>query len=105
MSQHGKLPNGAVSAADEASERTPLLPPGPTTTDAAHEALPNGNGKILNGNIANVRDNGDASDIQNGPDDGHTTANQTITAVRGTLVVIALACVIFLQGWWLPPCN
>ena len=70
---------------NEPSERTPLLPPPLTTADAPPEA---DLGPEQNGTPRTGPDE----------DDGHTTANQTISAVRGTLCGIALGCLIFLQA-------
>lgn len=97
MSQNGRLPNGHFKATNGASEQTRLLPPGPTTVDASNEALLNSNRNALDSDIDKSGDESDSTETAF--DDGHTTANQTITPIRGTLVIIALGCLIFLQGW------
>ncbi|KAK5127084.1 hypothetical protein LTR85_008444 [Meristemomyces frigidus] len=97
MPEDGKPGNGSMEGKREPTEITPLLPPGPTTVDASAEAdldaltdgtldgTPNTDGKPIGSPLSNE-------------DDGHTTANQTLTLARGTLCTIALGCLIFLQA-------
>ena len=91
MSERYRSPDGSDNVP---SERTPLLPPGPATTDASEEAALDAeqNGGTPNGHHLNGKP------PRPNNDDGHTTANQTITLVRGTLCVLALGCLIFLQA-------
>ncbi|TKA31785.1 hypothetical protein B0A50_01864 [Salinomyces thailandicus] len=90
MSHHGVAKSGQDDSAKAPIETTPLLPPGPTTADASQEAQLDAH---TNG-TANGKRNGKAVD----PDDGHTTANQTISFARGALCAAALAFLIFLQA-------
>ncbi|KAK5131870.1 hypothetical protein LTR08_000537 [Meristemomyces frigidus] len=77
------------------TESTPLIP-GPTTVDASLEAdLDVETDGILNGTPFSDDSNG--KPISSG-DDGHTTANQTLTLTRGTICTIALGSLIFLQA-------
>ena len=88
-------PDDAHDEHDDApTEQTPLLPQGPSTADASLEAQLDG------------EENGHANGVPNGKpippadedDDGHTTANQTMTLPRGILTTIALGSIIFLQA-------
>lgn len=76
-------PNGSPTEQQDVDEQTPLIPAGPSTVDGSIEAIPN-------------------DQLSNGKpkprDDGHTAANQTITLSRGTLTIVALGCLIFLQA-------
>ena len=67
------------------SEQTPLLtqiPAPPTTADASEEAQ-----------LSTTHNRHPTA-----PSDGHTSANQTISAIRGTLCTLALGFLVFLQA-------
>ncbi|KAK3687068.1 hypothetical protein LTR37_019182 [Vermiconidia calcicola] len=67
------------------SERSPLLPVAPPGTSTASPEAALGSDQ-------------DGSLPTSTPDDGHTTANQTISFARGTLCATALGFLIFLQA-------
>ena len=79
------LPNGAPKTAD-ATERTPLIVPPPTTADASPEAALDGH---ADGNT-------DHEHVQK--DNVLTGANQSLTRVRGTFAVLAIGGLILLQS-------
>lgn len=83
--------DGAHDHTEPVAEITPLIPQGPSTVDASGEAnLDAQSDGTLNGD-SNVSQKA----IEN---DGHTTANQTMTTTRGVLCTVALGCLIFLQA-------
>lgn len=98
MPEDGTIRNGSKGDGNgRPTEITPLLPPGPTTVDASAEADQDAQTDgTLNGTPDSGSDrNGKGAAIM---DDGHTTANQTITLTRVILCTIALGCLIFLQA-------
>jgi len=110
MSGNGFAPNGRHKDDSEMnglSETTPLIPPGPTATDASLEAnLDRHTNGAANG-APNGAPNGHTNSHLNGKppkssdsldDDGHTQANQTMTLTRGILCTIALGSLVFLQA-------
>ena len=104
MSQ-GRLSQNAY--ANEATERTPLIPQPPTSVDVPPEALadtegrddeeqPQPNGHLPNGNGTinpNTKPTNPSANSNN-----QTSANQTITLARGALGALALGLLIFLQA-------
>ena len=99
----GNANDGSTPARRDTSgptEITPLIPPGSTTVNTSLEAdLDARTDDTLNGTPTSSVNNGKPGDFQSvNQNNGHTTANQTLTFTRGVICTVALGSLIFLQA-------
>ncbi|KAK5735842.1 hypothetical protein LTR17_007854 [Elasticomyces elasticus] len=90
MPTNGVPKSGHPAANGYLTEQSPLIPQGPSTVDASQEAA-------LDSDI-NGKTNGHSKLQEEDSDDGHTTANQSLTLARTILCTVALGSLIFLQA-------
>ncbi|KAK3659007.1 hypothetical protein LTR56_001444 [Elasticomyces elasticus] len=90
MPTNGVPKSGHLAANGHPTEQSPLIPQGPSTVDASQEAALDSD---INGKI-----NRHSKPQKEDSDDGHTTANQSLTLARTILCTVALGSLIFLQA-------